>query len=208
MKKLIPDLIGLFKKYKISEFHTSFHFDSCFIGVLLRRLEDPLYLKVTLKSYLTDAPARDLPDEHEFLPLFRENILKIVESQILLVGEIIQRSSENDESFESLISEQQLIMEEYKQRVPLTDEQASKLHMFFSPGRVVRGLTNEEVNICIYFYPQRMEQIKKYFTFPPMLHSSLMVDLEKNINRTDGLRNAIYEIASDLANRPKPTHFN
>lgn len=50
---------------------------------------------------------------------------------------------------------QDKILDGYKTRFKLTDEEGQNLHMFFSPTRVPKGLTEKEVRKVLKLYPLR-----------------------------------------------------
>jgi hypothetical protein len=63
-------------------------------------------------------------------------------------------------NLDELSRDQERVMQGYKDSGAVqtpADEEA--LHMFFSPSRVVSGMTNEEVRICISLYPLKGKQI-------------------------------------------------
>lgn len=52
-----------------------------------------------------------------------------------------------------LTNAQDGVLRRYKERYSLTDKEAMALHMFYSPYRVQRGLTKDEVHLIIQVYP-------------------------------------------------------
>lgn len=48
---------------------------------------------------------------------------------------------------------QEAVLDGYKRRFRLTRKEAGALHMFFSPYRVAKGLTKQEVKLIIEIYP-------------------------------------------------------
>ncbi len=90
----------------------------------------------------------------------------------------------------------------------LTEDESTALHMFFSPSRVVRGLTDQEVKVCINMYPLRRKQIALYPVYPPFLPDTLTDMPEENISRSQGIKDALYQIHHDLANPSASVTFN
>jgi hypothetical protein len=54
--------------------------------------------------------------------------------------------------------EQDKVLCYYKESAKLNDQEASRLHMFFSPTRIPKGLTNIEVRILVNLYGARESQ--------------------------------------------------
>lgn len=101
---------------------------------------------------------------------------------------------------ENLKRKEKGVIDKYINNFNLTNEEADWLYKFFDPNPIVVGLTEEEVRLCLFFYPLR-EQQKSLYSFPlypPMVHKSLRNNPNENISRTEGLKNTIYEIVFDL----------
>ncbi|HRY31118.1 MAG TPA: hypothetical protein P5328_01895 [Candidatus Paceibacterota bacterium] len=103
------------------------------------------------------------------------------------------------EAFEFKLQER--VMDDYREKcmvVGQRDEEA--LHMFFSPARVVAGLTDREVRLCILMSSLRDQQ-KRLFPLmrPPMLSEKLLRFPDISLPRGEALKEAIYDILLDIA---------
>jgi len=115
-----------------------------------------------------------------------------------------------DKNFEEKLGHKQVnVMDEYRMRgLIITKSDQEALHMFFSPHRIVRGLTDSEVKICIDMYPQRKAQVRLYpYMIRPQLYSELIRDPDKRISRSGALGRAIVEIFTDLETK-KPINYS
>lgn len=145
--------------------------------------------------------AENLPDTYVFFPGMREDILKAIVKAI----EIYKTSTPIDDLenyFEDLYNNQEAVMETYRSRMGLIEKDVQALHMFFSPGRVVAGLTDTEVRLCIMLLPQREKQKENCDPFyPPHLYPELIQEPDTEMPRTEGLQKAVFELLMELANQ-------
>lgn len=165
-------------------------------------------LQIRFKGLLgTSENFKYLPNDHIFLTGQREDIIKAVKGSLKLIANA-KEIDDLDEHFSDLKENQDIVMDYYKLYFGLTSEDEAALHMFFSPTRVVLGLTLDEVRECIDMYPKREQQKKLYpDMYPPHLDFDLIKNPDENISRTEGLRKAINQILSDLKNN-KPIIYS
>lgn len=216
MKYLVPALKELRAKHNINGFHTSLVIEeSYYVGIKIvedheSMLPDEYLVTVELLNYLSDISnekvfPKKLPDTYEMLDDLRKEILEVVDHWMMIVkqlGKTGKPIGNIDIHFKELADKQNNVLANYCDRLTLTKKEAGDLHMFFSPHRIVRGLTDEEVRICILLYPKRKEQAGFYPCFaPPPLHRDLLKDPDKDVQRTEGLQKAIYYLFRDIANR-------
>lgn len=96
----------------------------------------------------------------------------------------------------------QEMMAQYREKGNFTDREMADLHMFFSPCRVVAGLTTKQIRMCIMLKKFRDEQQKNY----PLMalaqpSSSLMENCDDSVDRQQGLKDTLYELFMELANQ-------
>jgi len=208
MLQLIREITILIEEYPNIAFKIQFRVDSNFITLDVHKENkwSSPEIKVNLIDRLTMMKNRwnifssspSLPESYTFLNDLRQKILHIVGDSIKIVqsaqeiniNKAMKESSENQDN----------VMSHYRKTFVLTESQCSELHRFFSPYRVPAGLTRPEILACIKVCPDRRKQLELYpMEFQPPVHPSLIQDIDKPISRTEGLKNAFYEMMIDLA---------
>lgn len=110
-----------------------------------------------------------------------------------------------------LSNAQDKVLEGYRVRFKLTKEEATKLHLFFSPTRVPQRLTRDEVRIVLLLYSTRQADklplLKPEGQFPPSFARvvnetklPLELRLPGRITR-ENFRKGIVKFLADIANK-------
>lgn len=215
MKKLIPAIVALAQKYNSNEFNARFEIGPNHISIHKFGIGGGQVIEVTLINELQDnsqytllKPKPPLKDDYIFLDDLRNDILKELERQITLPTVLI-KAAERKLMMEGLRDDQpDPRMESYRTKFALTNEDVNLLHQFFSPNRVVMGLTKEEVRMCILLVPARREYAEKPTTYARELPSVLFKDADKEVSRKEALQEVLYTMLIHLANRPDKINFS
>ncbi|NDB59850.1 hypothetical protein EB001_15595 [bacterium] len=82
------------------------------------------------------------------------NVDYISKNNIVIIELIFMKKSPLDYG-------QDCVLSDYRNTLRLSEDEASALHMFFSPLRIPIGLTDQEVRICIKLYPVKSGNMKR-----------------------------------------------
>lgn len=197
---LVEKLTDILDIYSCSFIATSFIVDDIYIVTisLVPRSETEelqsiqilnlLTFPVQDSKFLKYSPVTDILDDVAYKIIHQVDTL-LSAPQTPLANDWLEVLEHNQES----------VMNYYRTKFKLGHREEEALHMFFSPGRVVAGLTESEVRLCISLYPIRKQQSLRYPLLAiPMLHESLMENIDKPISRGEGLQKAIEQIFMDL----------
>jgi len=196
MEKLILTLEELAKKYDITLSHIPISIGFYYVDICIMRNKN-INIKIDVEIFLHK---KNISQKSMELPgNVRDKIVSNVDDFLSEKTENLSEKIEDiSEYFDLLKQKENLVLEEYKKNILLTENQIHNLHMFFSPGRIPSGLTNEEILICIYLYHLRESQ-KRLYKIPPLLDFNFTINSDTEQSQTSGLRNAIYWIMNDLA---------
>jgi len=182
MEKLFLTLEDLVKKYEIDFSNISFGIDFYYVDIKIKRnknINHDINVAIFLHRKDVSNDSMELPDN------LREKIVYIADR--FFSGKIkksLKETKNVNEYFDILKQKENLVIEEYKKRILLSENQIYNLRMFFNPGCIPSGLTDEELLACIYLYHLRQCQ-KKLYPIPPFLNKRF--------------KNAICGIIKDLA---------
>jgi len=182
MENLILTLKDLVEKYEIESSGISFGIDFYYVDIKIKHNKKiDTEIKVTIFLHRKDVSNElmKLPDS------LSEKIVNMADRFFSGGNKKPLKKIKNvNEYFDFLKQKESLIIEEYKKNIILTENQIYHLHMFFSPGLLPLGLTNEEILICVYLYHLREVQ-KRLYKIPPFLNKKF--------------KNAVCQIMNDLA---------
>lgn len=173
------------KSYRVSLINMSSDFELKII------LLDVLFFKVNSpngRGFIVFNESDQLTDE------FRQKMFDEITSLILCSKHNKEEHLEKIGKFQEDIKQED-IKQEYISKYNLTKDEFNTLHYFFSPNRVPRGLTREDISKCINSLSLRKQQMSGHcYSYPPLLTHGVGSDPEKNISRTQALNLAIREI--------------
>lgn len=221
MKKLISGIFELFseskyERVKVSGIYSDGNFDY-YVNLNAEKEDKSMPWKseeISIYSKKiggirnrTDIILLDLPKKLEITDEISEQLrfvfLKQLSNELKYLRDSRSDNDSNNKIYLSLEKDrnnQEVIMREYVEKYSLSKDQRADLHMFFSPDRVVRGLTKEDILNCIKHRSDREKQASFYSFYmkPPSLHSDLLKDSDVNIPRTKELGKAIQQVLFDI----------
>jgi hypothetical protein len=216
MKILTPALTSLLLDNSFTGFHIGHmemlpYFIEINFGLEKDKRNTPLpmpsdyELKIWLGNSLIDKRKKQrLEFDYELLPDLRDKIIHNVTAVMGLCNKS-EPIGNTEEYFETLSNNQKNVMKHYVEMYGLTQQQQNDLHMFFSPNRVVAGLTEIEVKMCIELYPYRRRQIELCSTiYPRALNSVLTTRPGEALSRTEALKTVFYDIFADIVSTQPP----
>ena len=100
-----------------------------------------------------------------------------------------------------LSNAQQKVLEGYRLRFVLSTEETAHLHLFFSPLRVPKGLSRDEVRIIILLYAMCYAHFREFNLprFHRMAKNSLPVELRVSRMTRKGFRKGIIKLLLALS---------
>lgn len=176
------------------------------------------FVEIGLQNILSGIPPKNpfgaftpdiIKDDYEMLPDLREQIIKNVDAFLEMFSQSKgMTEKEFDKDMQESATKQDALLEKYKTEMNLSDEDAIALHRFFSPNRIVAGLTIDDVRLCVHMCETRRKQMNLFPGLcPPSLPNELVQHPDKVIPRSTALLKAIQEITADLEHL-KPVHTN